>query len=123
MPRRVPASVIAFAAALLALTIALDRGAEARGWERYLRLIRSGSTGTATVTKSDLGGSCEYIFALSGKSYKATARNYRASAGQQIPITYLPDSPATSCPGSPAVRLADEVVSYLFSGLSFPEQP
>jgi len=98
--------------------------ASERGWSNYLRLIRSGSDCKATIVSADTGsnGGATYRFNIGGRSYHGTGPVCSARVGQQVEITYLAGDPSNSCLGSPVERLADEVVSFLFGGLSFPDQ-
>lgn len=107
------------------LTNVIGTAAAERGWRKYLRLIHAGSTGQATITKTGSASSAaaQYAFSVGGRSYYGAAPHCRARAGQRVEITYLPDAPYTSCLGSPGVRLADEVVEFLFGGLPFADQP
>lgn len=107
------------------LTNVIGTAAAERGWHNYLRLIKDGTTGQATITKtgSVSDAAAQYAFSVGGRSYYGAAPNFRAKVGQRVAITYLPDDPYTSCLGSPGARLADEVVQFLFGGLPFADQP
>lgn len=125
MARRVFASWIAVAL----ITAAVLSGftgqiAYERGWNNYLRLIQDGSTCQATITGTDSSSNClaTYSFKVGGRSYYGTGTNCSARVGQSVTVTYLVDDPSSSCLGSPVEGLANAVVSFLFGGLSFPEQ-
>jgi len=95
-----------------------------RGWSNYLRLIRNGSDCQATIIRTESGSNClaTYSFKVGGRSYYGTGPNCSARVGQQVTVTYLADDPSSSCLGSPVEGLANAVVSFLFGGLSFPDQ-
>lgn len=117
--------VIGFIAIAAVLTNAIATAAAERGWRSYLLLIQKGSLQQATITKADSGsnGPAQYVFSVGGRGYYGAAPNCRARVGQRVIVTYLAEDPSTSCLGSPGERLADEVVSFLFGGLAFPDQP
>ncbi|HBG07014.1 MAG: hypothetical protein A2075_17020 [Geobacteraceae bacterium GWC2_58_44] len=102
------------------LSILIGITAKERGWGDYLRLIRKGSNCQAVIIKAEPAGRCEYAFSIGGRSYVGTESECNARVGQKVTITYLVADPSQSCLGHAGERLANEVVSFLFGGLSFP---
>jgi hypothetical protein len=109
-------------ATLAMLVILAAKTARERGWNGYLRLIQNGVSCEAIVTKTEQQGSCraEYSFSIKGHDYFGAGPDCSARVGQKVIITYLVDDPARSCLGHAGARLADEIASFLFGGLSFP---
>ena len=109
-------------AALALLAVITGKIADERGWREYLHLMRQGANCQAVITKIEAGGPCraEYAFSVAGRSYRGTGPACSASAGQKVTITYLIADPSRSCLGYAGERLANEVVSFFFGGLSFP---
>ena len=93
-----------------------------QGWGRYLLLMRHGSSCEATVVGTLGRENClvEYSFSAGGRAYRGTGPQCRATVGQKVTVTYLVSDPSQSCLGHPGERLANEVVSFFFGGLSFP---
>jgi len=101
-------------------TLAVKAGSE-RGWATYLRLMREGSNCEALITRAEPQGNClaEYAFSIAGRSYSGSGPDCAAKVGQKVMVTYLVADPAHSCLGYAGERLADDIVSYFFGGLSF----
>jgi hypothetical protein len=108
--------------ALALLAVLAGRVFSGQGWGRYLLLMQHGSTGEATVVATLGRDNCllEYSFSVARRSYRGTGPECRASVGQKVTVTYLVSDPSQSCLGPAGERLANEVVSYFFGGLSFP---
>lgn len=116
--------LIAIIGAVATLSILTGMAANDRDWSRYVRLMQDGSNCQATITivSTETGGDrpAQYSFRIAGREYSGTAAHCTARVGEQVTITYLAEDPTNSCLGSPGARLADEVVSWFFGGLSFP---
>ena len=91
-------------------------------WAGYLHLMQQGSSCQAIIVKTEGGSDClaEYSFSIEGRTYFGTAPDCSAKTGRQVTVTYLADDPSRSCLGSPGERLANEMISFLVRGLSFP---
>ena len=107
--------------AIALLAILIGTAFKERGWDSYLRLIQAGSNCEAVITKTQPQNSClaEYTFSVDGRSYSGSGPDCTVRVGQKVIITYLVADPSSSCLGHAGERLANEVVSYLFGGLSF----
>jgi hypothetical protein len=109
---------------LLALIASiLGMAARERGWGEYLRLIQDGTSCEATITRVEPRAPClaQYTFSHGGRDYSGAGPDCRAKVGQKVVITYLVADPSRSCLGRAGERLADDVASFLFGGLKFPE--
>jgi hypothetical protein len=107
---------------LALLAILAGKTVNDRGWGDYLRLMQKGSNCEAVITRTEPSGHClaAYTFSVGGHDYFGAGPDCSARVGQKVIVTYLVADPSHSCLGYAGERLADEVVSFLFGGLSFP---
>lgn len=107
---------------LALLTFFVARTADERGWDNYLHLMRNGANSEATIVRTVPWADClaEYEFTIGGRSYSGTESQCNVTVGQKVTVTFLVTDPSQSCLGHAGRRLADEVVSFFFGGLTFP---
>ena len=104
------------------LSIFVARTARERGWDEYVRLMQQGANSQATIVRTVPGSDClaEYSFSVAGRSYSGAGSQCNVKVGQKVVVTYLVEDPSRSCLGYAGERLANEVVSFFFGGLTFP---
>jgi len=110
--------VITLLALLTALTV---KASNERGWAGYLRLMREGTNCEALITRAEPQGNCiaEYSFSIAGRNYSGSGPDCAAKVGEKVIVTYLVADPSHSCLGHAGERLANDIVTYFFGGLSF----
>ena len=106
---------------VLALALALAMQDDV---SRYIRLVRTGTVVTATVTGADCSdhGSVYYSYAWSGVTYRSGDIDGRicdsARAGDRLDIWIVPDDPRVDATSEPRAGLLNDLIFiFLATGL------
>jgi hypothetical protein len=105
--------------AALALGIALLTG---QSVSRYYDLFRRGvvTDGVVVASEPDNHRNVEYRLVVNGQEYSNGHWGWAARVGERIPVTYLPEDPRVSCPGSARAWLDNEIMFVGMAVLLMP---